>query len=581
MIKTRVIGVYRQFIIALSKKDRRFELVFLTVAVLAVCFSTSLVIAHNGWPNNPDEGLRVIFRVEAYADHLKHGDFLPVWSSGDALGYGSPTLLYYHKVFYYLSSIFYLITGYMKLALFMTISGLMLVSVYGMRLSLEKFTSNRLAIVSVSMLSILANYTFTDWLYRGAFSEFAAMMVLPWLIWWCINLLESKQFSYSIVMILPLIFYSHNVIGMFSGLLLLVAIVIFFSDRTNKLQTYTKKLLVSVGLIAITILPYLLLITLFRTDYNPSKITQNGFKASQNFVPIMRNFMPGRVNFSGVNTPNVNIDIGTSLALLVIIGGVIVNAISKRRQLNKIGAYNKTAVFLVTSSLLFFLLQLKISRPIYRAFSPLEYLQFPWRLMVFLVPLLILLVAYKLTRIRSAKIQNTVVLIWCSTFIICAPIFYSKNYGYIPATQLKPAEFANTNGGYGLQMTGYGEFLPKVYSGQTELGSIVTVKQYEAFYKDFHDNGGIQGSCLIDEMPKTSPDSTNLEFNIACLSDSEIKLPISYNRYSKIINLSNNKIIDYSRMSSDPRMIIRIGRTKGTIIRVELPTTVRIIRTVL
>ena len=58
------------------------------------------------WPYNHE--MESFFRrTLIYADHLKNYDFFPIWSGADNLNHGGPFPLFYHKLFYYFSGIFF------------------------------------------------------------------------------------------------------------------------------------------------------------------------------------------------------------------------------------------------------------------------------------------------------------------------------------------------------------------------------------------------------------------------------------------------------------------------------------------
>ena len=77
---------------------------WLPVLRIALFVAVATVTTHHlwgasGWPQN-HEATTFAVRTQIYADHLRAGDLLPVWSSRDNGGLGSPQPALYHKLFY-------------------------------------------------------------------------------------------------------------------------------------------------------------------------------------------------------------------------------------------------------------------------------------------------------------------------------------------------------------------------------------------------------------------------------------------------------------------------------------------------
>ena len=68
----------------------------------AAVSSTWQLWSRAGWPAN-HEGIDFAVRTRIYAAHLRYGDLLPLWSSIDNRGFGSPQPALYHKLTYLVS----------------------------------------------------------------------------------------------------------------------------------------------------------------------------------------------------------------------------------------------------------------------------------------------------------------------------------------------------------------------------------------------------------------------------------------------------------------------------------------------
>lgn len=158
-------------------------------AILALSFGP--IAAHDGWPVNHDL-LFWKYRLLIYVEHFRRFDFFPIWSESAALGLGAPAPVLYHKLFYFLAATFYLLSGSVKASILAALCSFSVAGVLGMR-ALFCFVGvkPRAALVAGAVL-LFCNYTYTDWVVRGAFAEHSAMMLLPWLFRWLFGVLLGE-----------------------------------------------------------------------------------------------------------------------------------------------------------------------------------------------------------------------------------------------------------------------------------------------------------------------------------------------------------------------------------------------------
>ena len=111
------------------------------------------------------------------------------------LGMGSPVLLYYQRTFFYVAGFIYALFGGLKFSVVITIAIFLAIGAYGMRRALRVVTDSRLLYTAGSLGFLFTNYAFTDWLDpHGDLGEFAAFMIVPWLLYWCLNLVRTTRF---------------------------------------------------------------------------------------------------------------------------------------------------------------------------------------------------------------------------------------------------------------------------------------------------------------------------------------------------------------------------------------------------
>ena len=174
--------------------DKRwiYEVAYACVVLGAAALILSLVGRHSGWPLG-GQYFNELLLIPMYAAHFRHLDLFPVWSSTDGLGLGTPVLLFYQKAFFYVAgTVYVLLGGSLKPTLIISIAVFLAIGAYGMRRALTLVTESRMLQVLGSLGFLFTNYVFTDWLQRGDLPEFSAVMIVPWLLFCCLNFSEES-----------------------------------------------------------------------------------------------------------------------------------------------------------------------------------------------------------------------------------------------------------------------------------------------------------------------------------------------------------------------------------------------------
>ena len=199
-----------------------FELVLFTALALATLVP---LWSDAGWPLS-HEGDAFAHRTYVYARHFSWLDFLPIWSSIDASGFGSPMPLLYHKLFYLPAAALALATGSLKAADGMTVAAFLVIGAIGMSRTLRLLGASPLASAIGGCCLITANYTVINWLVRGALAEFCAAMIVPWVFLTLVKTIQSARFPIAFGVALALLWLSHSVLAYYTGLLVAIAYVI-------------------------------------------------------------------------------------------------------------------------------------------------------------------------------------------------------------------------------------------------------------------------------------------------------------------------------------------------------------------
>ncbi|MBI1857010.1 hypothetical protein HY003_01180 [Candidatus Saccharibacteria bacterium] len=564
-----------------NKNQKLFEAVFFMVTIIAIIACLSPILRHSGLPQN-HEGLAFVERTYIYADHFRQGDFVPIWSSSDAYGMGTPLPLFYHKTFYYVSGLLFIILQSIKLAIVSSMALFMLVGVYGMRFCVRKLGNrDKLVLLIVPQLLLFSNYTFSNWLVRGAMAEFSAMMLIPWLLLWCLILVKDKKFTLWIVPVMFLLVEAHNVTALFGTVLLFLALCIFLISTKGGVNLVWKRAVIAGGMLILLLVPQFALQAVFLKDYNPGKITQSGYLASENFRDPKLYFYDSKYvwlnNWQQLNTQiDLSISVLVAIAMLAIFTFIIFRVrkgiVSVKRFLDP------SSLFFIGSLLVLIVLQLKIAKPVYQALPPLEFLQFPWRLLSYIAPLSILLIALALSKFKGGLYLRIFVIIWLGSFLVFSPISNHFKYDFFSSSFITGRHSIRSSGLEG-DLLGIGEYLPNVHQDGHIFTSKETLELYTSYYSSGKQTSVINGSCQIYSLPRKEFEQKTIKFSVTCAGLATVALPVSYNRLSKIIDLESSKEIPSFRREDDPRLLINIpGAVNKQVIVVELPTISHIVK---
>ena len=414
-----------------------FEVGYAGLVVGAAALVLSPVLRRSGWPLNQGTAAPLLL-VQIYAAHFRHLDFLPVWSSSDGIGMGSPVLLYYQRTFFYIAGFIYAVFGGLKASVVATIAIFLAVGAYGMRQALRVVTNSRLLSTMGSVGFLFTNYAFTDWLNpRGDLAEFSAMMLVPWLLYWCLNLVKYRRVSFVLIPAMVLLVNAHSAIALTSLFTLVIALVTFVKVAgLHGLRAVALRLVLSVVGVTLLLAPTLLAELRFNKFYDPQTKNVLNFKVSQQFVSFGRYFYDGTYRwFSHNQLPPlfnfVQIDfaiwVPIAAAMAVVAAYSVLSESRRDRCRNLLQGFDVSVmVFLLVSLAVYLFLQLKISYDVYRLLPPLQVINFPWRMLALITPIgviLVVVIADELRRRYPNKgLWALLVGVWLASLVLLSPI---------------------------------------------------------------------------------------------------------------------------------------------------------------
>ena len=361
------------------------ELIFALLVFAAAVLVLSPVLRRSGWPLNAGSTAPLLL-VQMYASHFRHLDFFPVWSSSDAFGMGSPGAALLPPTFFYVAGLLMAWGGLgLKAAVVTTIGLFLFVGAYGMRQALRVVTDSQLLCTVGSLGFLFTNYVFTDWLFpRGDLAEFSAVMLVPWLLYWCLVFVKDRRFSYLLIPIMVLLVNTHSAIALTALFALAVALVTFLWHAGSAgLRAVLPRMAIS--LVAITVLLAPLLIAEVRLGQYYDPQTKNTGLATRcpSSSPVSAPILStAAIAGSAANSHDfVQIDYALWVPIALAVLAVSTYSARTRRSPAWWSRARRTQApvlaFLVGSLVVYLFLQLRLSLFVYRIIPPLQVTNLP------------------------------------------------------------------------------------------------------------------------------------------------------------------------------------------------------------
>jgi hypothetical protein len=587
--------------------------------VAAATVALSPVLLRSGWPLNYATPAPLLL-VQMYAAHFRHLDFFPVWSSSDGDGMGSPVLLFYHRVFFYIAGAFFAVFGNLKLSVVATIFLFLVVGAYGMRCALGLVTSRRLFCTVGSLGFLFTNYVFTDWLDpRGDLAEFAGLMIVPWVLYWCLNLVKNGRVSFLLIPIMVVLVNTHSAIALTSLFCLLISLVVFWISRGwREVRVRLRRLFAMAVSIVVLLLPLLVAYYRFSQSYDPQTKNVLFFKVQQGFVDFGRYFYDDSHHWYAANQfPPLHNFVQIDLAVWIPLAAIAAVLLASRiygffrggHVFWKLVTHSNrwTILFLLTSVALYLFLQLHISYFVYQLLPPLQVINWPWRMLAFITPLAILLLAVAVDSLASWYPNRTFWFVlsmgWIIALILPSPVTASvpNSYEYVigPHSVLTrkllaaPGEFAplsvfqapssidyRTFQGfvmippYWYPGPLYSVFLPKVLNRRgDEIGDDTDL--YGELNKSEREGASMSHvPCRLVGPAQAPFEALELTFHVDCAGPTRVALPISFNPSSSVYLMTPRGAhqIPYYHVSTDPRIVVQVDSSHPEVMEVHLPT---------
>lgn len=345
-------------------------IVLLSIVALLPLFKSGFIPIHDNTQ---------IARVSQMAQSLTHGMFPVRWVNDLGYGYGYPIFNFYAPLAYYFG-------GFLQLFGLSPLISTKLMMGFGFALagvsmfSLARSIWGERGGLVAAALYVLAPYHALNLYVRGAVAETWAYGLVPFIFWAFWRLKETGNMRYALWGGLSFagVILSHNLTAVIiTPLVIFVTLILFFTTKEKNKIAFLIPGILGLMLSAFYILPALGELSFVNVN---SQIEGTGSKYNDHFL-CLQQLWYSAWGFGGSTigcVDGISFQLGKPFFISVLLGLVSIIFIkNKSRKLLIIISF----VILIGAVLM----TLSSSKPIWDIFSPLHYLQFPWRFIQIIV----------------------------------------------------------------------------------------------------------------------------------------------------------------------------------------------------
>lgn len=348
----------------------------------------------SGWPAT-HEGAAFAQRTWIYARHYSWFDLLPIWASLDAWGFGSPMPVVYHKLFYMIAGPIALATGSLKAAIVVALALLLTAGALGTYATMRAIGASVLAGVVAGCCLLTASYTVTNWLVRGAMAELAGAMVSTWVLFYFVTSIAAGRLHIGLGVTLGLVWLGHTVLGLYIVFILGSTYLLLALARMAPWSVLNPRTAwPAVACFAGFVIPFLVPMAILGRAYDFTRIIKPPWRPAYQFRPTLAYVWD--TDWSALGRKNVGLTVQLDHAMLaLLIVALLTMAVVPvaADRLNRRDLLTRAAPFLLILALCL-VLQMPVSAPMYELVPGAAFIQFPWRLLAIITPVLIIAAVY-------------------------------------------------------------------------------------------------------------------------------------------------------------------------------------------
>ncbi len=444
-------------------------------------------------------------RIGIFAGQWRLGHVIPVWSTSAFDGAGSPSPIIYNKLFNILSTLLWEFGAGPKLAVVASFFILAVTAFLGMAAACRVLLGRRDLLIETAagMLVVFSNYATTDWLTRGAAAEFCAFALVPWVFAWCLMLLTRGNFSLWIGPLMVAMALAHASIALACLLpLVLCAAAAVFRWRWRA-ATWLAPGLLSVAIAAALISPFVIAALPYPQFAS--------FTLLAGITPIATHLAFGRILWEpvwywGANVPYLTVQIDPAL----LAGGVLAVPVAILRP-----QWRLVCGFLLGLCAVEIFLQSSSAFPIYQALPWSLWIQFAFRLLMFVAVALALCWVPVLDWLQARAGSAAVT---AATLVLALAMSLGKPWlGHAPVAPYTPRQIEaalTDTGGIGEPW----EYYPRPFSISAPANQIIAQLQ----------RATAAGVCVGVPLDDMRVERAKAHFAAHCAAGQTLVLPIAF-----------------------------------------------------
>ncbi|HTP08311.1 MAG TPA: 6-pyruvoyl-tetrahydropterin synthase-related protein, partial [Anaerolineae bacterium] len=334
-------------------------------------------LLQNAWLCTDDGALHV-YRTVALDRALSGGLLYPRWFPDPAFGYGFPFFNYREPLGYYLIEFVHLLGASFPLALNLVLAGSLIAGGLTMNLWVSDIFDRPAGFVA-AIVYMAAPYTVLDSLVRSNLPEAIALALLPLILWAFRRLLlrGGRKYFACAGLSLAALLLTHNISSLIFAPVLIVYIVVLCVTHPAKEQRMTRDAL------RVTLLAFVLALALTSFFWLPALTegqsaqlylthSARGNDYHFNFATVSEVFGPPGTSDPALLNPPLHIVLGWAQIVLAVLGVVLIKWLSTREQ-------RVHVIMAALAAVIFILMALPVSLPLWDALPLIRFVQFPWR----------------------------------------------------------------------------------------------------------------------------------------------------------------------------------------------------------
>ncbi len=329
--------------------------IIIIFALGAVVYAVLPLFGKNYIPTH--DGEYHIIRIVEFAKMLGQGTIVPRWAPDMNSGYGVPIFEFHYPLPNYIGSFVRLLTQDAVYAFQISMGIGYVAFAFGSYLWLSALFGTFPALIGAAVAAFVP-YVFVDMYVRGSIGEIWAMALL----FFSLFSIEKKR-SVAFAFAYGLLILSHNILAM-----LFSPFIIGYAGIRNK--SILPWMLGALGLSAFFWLPALLE-QKYVTGLNTVNFREHFVQAYELLIPSWG------TEFSGAGSVGNKISFQLGIAPIL---AIILAILTRDKKTRKLFGY-----FMAVLVISIFLM-LPVSRGVWEAIKPIQLLQYPWRLLSFIVP---------------------------------------------------------------------------------------------------------------------------------------------------------------------------------------------------